>query len=174
MRVKWIPKETEKLLSSPYSMWENLGRHFSKKKVQRKKFNKKRLNSSEHHPLELFRNHGEKDTYNRKREEKYSQLVTTTCKKFETKERKKDDFEFRHHISISVKTCFCKVQLFLVSVQRWVSPFNFPILSFYFLKFFVLNQMIFLNSTMHSEICAIPVEMYVRFISFEINSLVNR
>ena len=39
-----------------------------------------------------------------------------------------------------------------------VSPFDFPILSFFV---FVLNQMLCFNSTMYGEICAMSVETYV-------------
>ena len=82
------------------------------------------LNSSEHHLSELSRSHGGKDTYNWKSEENYSLSVKTTCQKIETKE----NFEFRHHIGISIKKLFLYC-IFFVLFQQQVSPLDFPILS---------------------------------------------
>ena len=90
-RSDFFLTETEKLLISLYSIWVSLRRHFFfKKKGQWKKFYQKRLNSSEHHPSELSRNHEEKDTSNWKIEFNYSQPVKTMQQIFEMKEKKKE------------------------------------------------------------------------------------
>ena len=75
-------------------------------------------------------------------------------------------------MGISVKL-FCNVQLFSVSVQRRISPFDFPVLFFIPVALFFIHLFIYLFiylyyikccvfcSTMHSEICVMSVEMYL-------------
>ena len=70
---------------------------------------------------------------------------------------------------------FCIVQLFIVSVQRRVSPFDFPILSFLFFCFilFVQHQILCLfglNYIQRSS-CDVSRNILVKFIFFKINYL---
>ena len=93
--------------------------------------------------------------------------MKTTRQKFETKERKK-----KRELWIQTlywyfykKNYFRIEQRFIVSVQRRVSPFDFPILSFPFILFYLfilcwIKCWVF-SSTMHGEICAISVETHV-------------
>ena len=86
-------------------MSKSLETFFSRRKDSRKLW-RKGLYSLKYHPSELYRSHRERDTSNWKSEENYSQPETTMYQKFETKERKKENFGFRHHIGASVKNCF--------------------------------------------------------------------
>ena len=78
------------------------------------------------------------------------------------KGKRKVNDDFRHHICISVKKMFCNAQLFFVSVQRRLGV---PILSFVSFCFISLCFMKCCDfcSTVHSEICAVTIEMHLFF-----------
>ena len=129
-KSSFFPKEIEKLLSYPYSMWVNLEKFFSRRKDSRK-FNEKRY-IPQSNILPNCREATEKRIQLTGRAKK----IISSLRKLHArnlKERKKENFEFWHHIVISVKNCFCNVLFFFVSVQRRVSLFDFLILSFYFI-----------------------------------------
>ena len=114
---------------------------FFQEEITGQEIKQKTLNSSEQHPSQLSGSHRIKDTSTWKSEKNYTPPVKTTRLKIETKERKK-----KRELWIQTPYWYfrkknCIVQLFFVSIQRRVSSFDLPILSFYFI-FFVLNQML--------------------------------
>ena len=68
------------------------------------------------------------------------------------------------------KNCFYIVPLFLLSVQWRVNPFDFPILSLYLI--FCVKSNVFFSSMMPGEICVMYENVWVKFVSYEINSFV--
>ena len=119
-----------KVFPTQYKSWETF---FSRRKDSGRNLTK-HVKFLKEPSSKLFRSPREKDTANWKREENYSCLWKPHTRNLkQKKEKRKENFEFRFHIGISIKKKFCNVQLFFVSVKCQVSPFDFPILSFYFI-----------------------------------------
>ena len=148
---------------------KSLGRHFFSGRKDRRDFTKTvkfpRTSSSK-----LFRSPGKNAATGS--EKNYISLWESRAKNL-----KQENFEFRHHFGDSVKKLFLKSSTFYVSVQRWVSPFDFPIFSLIFFVLFiyiVLNEMfcVLLNYAQRN-LCNVYRNLFVKFISLEINSLLG-